>query len=292
MQCPQCDAPIEDDSSVCAACGASTGPAAPRARRVRAGFALALIALFLIVFAVALLLPSAPAPVPSPPASIAPTASVEPTAPPVNPDRAAVEEAIKGFYATIDAGESVTISPYVFSEGRGGNVPADVGTGTTTFSIARAVVGSGTADVYGRESRSVIATGSAEVEFRLRHVDEKWLISSWRVARETTLAPQALRLSNVTARDIVGTLLQARQVGDATTVRMLTTERFQLRHASWLDGSDQSALLIDYRITGAKKQGKDYEVTVTEGWVAESLRSTFTVIIGNGEILVDAWSFE
>ena len=290
MQCPECGTTIEDGSEACPGCAAAHPVSEPPIRRVRVGFAIALTALFLVAF-VAVLLRPAGRPT-APPASNVSTRSVEPTLP-VDPVRAAIAQTIRGFYATVDAGESVTVSPYVYPQGSGGTAPAQVESTTTTdFSIARAVVGSGTADVYGRESRPVIAPRQGEVEFRLRLVDDTWLISSWQVAREATTAPQALALSNVTARDIVGTLLQARQAGDATTVRLLTTERFRSAHSSWLNGADQTALLLSYRVVSAQARGAEYTVTVAEDWKPTPLTTTYTVVLSNGEILVDAWSWK
>jgi hypothetical protein len=322
MKCPVCGTDLADGKAYCTTCGAalqpsaspasqpSAGPASqpapeaepqptvgdevsnPAARRIRVAFGILMALVFLLVAAVAVLTPATgPAPAPAP--SGVPTASVAPTAPPVDPDRAAVEAAINGFYATIDAGKPVTKSAYVYPKGTGGVAPRALDTsGTTVFHIARAVIGSGTADVYGRESRSVIATPGAEVEFRLRHVEGEWLISSWRQARDTTLAPQALTLSDVTARDVVGTLLQAHQVGDAGTVRLLTTPAFQALHGSWLDGTDRSALMTSWRIVSARPKGDAFLVVVDERWLPKALTSTYTVVMSGGEILVSGWSWK
>jgi hypothetical protein len=297
VQCPACSTESSDDTTVCPACGAdlSAAPEAPTpnpgARRIRIGFGVLMAAIFVAAVVIVVLLPAQPSPVP--PGSVVPTASVEPTAAPVDPQRAAVEAAIRGFYATVDAGEPVTTSPYVYRKGSGGVAPAAVdSTGSTVFRIARAVVGSGTADVYGRESRSVIATSGAEVEFRLRLVDEKWLISSWQVARVVPLPSQALSLTDATARDIVGTVLQARQVGDATTMMLLTTDAFQAAHASWFDGADRTTLLTSYRIVSARPKGAAYIVTAEEQWLPEPLTTTYTVVLVGGEILVDGWSWK
>ena len=297
MQCPQCGVESPDGETTCPSCGATLEPAAEAAvpnrgaRGVRIGFGVLMALVFLLVAAVAILRPAQPSPAPVP--SSVPTASVEPTAP-VDPDRAAIEAAIRGFYATIDAGASVTVSPYVDPKGRGGAVPRAVdASGSTTFTIARAVIGTGSADVFGRESRSAVATTGAEVEFRLRVIHEKWLISSWLVARPDTTPSQALALTSGTAKDVVGTLLQAHQVGDATTLTLLTTERFRAAHSSWLDGVDRSSLLISWKIGAAKpKGGAAYTVTVKELWKPTPLTSTYTVIMSGGQIVVDAWSWK
>lgn len=264
----------------------------PAAQRVRLGFGILMVAVFLLVAAVAVLLPAKPSPVVPAPSTVT-TASVEPTAPPVDPAHAEVEAAIRGFYASVDASEPVTASAYVYSKGRGGPAPASVATGgVTTFRIARAVVGSETADVYGRESRSVISTGGAEVEFRLRLVKKQWLISSWQIVRAMPVASEALVLTDVTARDIVSTLMRSRQVGDSTTMLLLTTAKFRAAHASWFDGADRTALFTSWRITSAGPKGAAYAVTVEEKWLPEQLTSTYTVVIAGGEILVDAWSWK
>ena len=264
----------------------------PAARRVRLAFGILMVVVFVLVAAAAVLLPPKPSPVVTAPSAV-PTASVEPTAPPVDPARAAVESAIRGFYATVDASKPVTTSAYVDRKGRGGPAPAAVATGgVTTFRIARAVVGSETADVYGRESRSVIATGGAEVEFRLRLVEKEWLISSWQVARQAPVPPQSLALTDVTARDVVSTLLRSRQVGDTTTMLLLTTARFRAAHASWFDGADRTQLFTSWKITGAGPKGAAYTVTVREQWLPEPLTSTYTVVITGGDILVDAWTWK
>jgi len=296
MQCPQCGVESPDDETTCPSCGATLEPAAEAAvpnrgaRAVRIGFGVLMALVFLLVAAVAILRPAQPSPAPAP--SKVPTASVEPTVP-VDPDRAAIEAAIRGFYAAIDAGTSVTVSAYVDPKGRGGVVPHAVdASGSTTFTIARAVIGTGSADVFGRESRSVVATTGAEVEFRLSVIHEKWLISSWRVARTDTTPAQTLALTGNTAKDVVGTLLQAHQVGDATTLTLLTTERFRAAHSSWLDGVDRSSLLVSWKIAAAKRKGAAYTVTVKELWKPTPLTSTYTVIMSGGQIVVDAWSWK
>jgi hypothetical protein len=207
--------------------------------------------------------------------------------------RKAVEAAIRGFYTTVDARRPVTKSSYVYKRGSGGPTPRAVdATGTTTFSIARAVVGSWTADVYGRESRSAIATPGAEVEFRLRRVEGEWLISSWRVALAVDTKPQALALSDSTARDVVGTLLQAHQVGDSGTIGLLTTAAFRARHSSWLDGQDRSAVLTSWRILSSKPKDDNYTVVVYEQWLPEPLTTTYTVVLSGGQILVSVWTWK
>ena len=297
MQCPDCSAESPDDQTTCSSCGATLEPAVEAAvpnrgaRAVRIGFGVLMALVFLLVATVAILRPAQPSPVPVP--STVATASVESTVP-VDPDRAAIEAAIQGFYATVDAGASATVSPYVDPRGRGGVAPRAVdASGSTTFSIARAVIGTGSADVFGRESRSVIATGGAEVEFRLNVVHEKWLISSWHVVRADTMPSQTLALSSGTAKDVVGTLLQAHQVGDTTTLKLLTTERFREEHSSWLDGVDRSSLLVSWKIGAAKpKGGAAYTVTVKERWRPTPLTSTYTVVMSGGQIVVDAWSWK
>lgn len=247
--------------------------------------------LFLAVGAAAVLKPAQP--VPTPASSNVPTASVAPTSTPVDPDRLAIETAIAGFYSTLDAGDPPAESPYVYPEGRGGISPATAGaTGTTIFSIARAVIGSSTADVYGRESRSRIASDGIEIEFRLRLVDKEWLISSWQAAREATIPPARLRLTDVTTRDVVATLIQARRVGDAATIRMLTTPAFQRAHSSWLDGIDRSDLLSSWRIVSARPKDDGWEVDAAETWKPTPLDATYRVVLSDGEALVDAWSWK
>jgi hypothetical protein len=295
MKCPQCGTDLTADDTACPSCGAPLEPPSDKvapnrgARFVRIGFGILMALVFLLVAAVIVLRPGQTPPAPT--ASRVPTASVEPTAP-VDPDRAAIEGAIQGFYATVDAGASVTVSPYVYPKGRGGVAPAAVASGTTTFSISRAVIGTGTADVFGTESRSVVASTGVDVEFRLLVVHDTWLISSWQVSRETTAPPQSFKLSAMTAIDVVSTLLQARQVGDTTTLKLVTTERFRAAHGSWLDGADRSALLTSWAIGAAKPKGDAYTVTVREKWQPTPLTSTYTVIMTGGQVLVDAWSWK
>jgi hypothetical protein len=224
--------------------------------------------------------------------SLVSTASVAPTQTAASA-RQAVEATIRGFYATVDARRPVTKSAYVYPRGSGGPTPRAVdASGTTTFTVARAVVGSWTADVYGRESRSAIATLGMEVEFRLRRVEGEWLISSWRPAPQTTAALQALRLSDSTARDVVGTLLQAHQVGDSGTIELLTTGAFRLRHNSWMDGADRSTLLTSWRIVSSKPKGDSYRVVVYEQWLPQPLATTYTVVMSGGEIVVSTWTWK
>jgi hypothetical protein len=138
----------------------------------------------------------------------------------------------------------------------------------------------------------VISTDGAEVEFRLRLVKKQWLVASWQLARTAPVAPQALVLTDVTARDVVSTLMRSRQVGDATTMALLTTAKFRAAHASWFDGTDRTAQFTSWRITAAAPKGAAYTVKVDEKWLPDPLMSTYTVVIADGEILVDAWSWK
>jgi hypothetical protein len=244
-----------------------------------------------VVVAVAVLRPAEPSPGPSP--SGATTSSPEATAT-IDPDRAQIERALASFYAAIDAGDPDPVSPYVYPDGAGGPAPVAIDTsGTTTFTITRAVIGTGTADVFGQESRSAIATGGADVEFRLRIVYGTWLIAGWQVApHEQPAASQALGLNAVAAKDVVGTLLQAHQVGDSTTLRLVATGRFLAAHSSWLDGVDRSKLLTSWRIVAAKPKGSAYTVTVREQWKPTPLTSTYTVVLSAGDVRADAWSWK
>jgi len=289
MQCAWCGAEVADETAACPACRAVA--VNPAAKRVRIGFGILMAVVFVLVAVVGVLMPARPSP--PGPGSIVTTASVDATATAADPERAAVENAIRGFYATVDAGLPATSSAFVYKQGSGGDVrTAVVASGTTTFNVARAVIGTVTADVYGTESRSRVATPGAEVEFRMRRVDGSWLVSSWQEALETTLPPTALSLTDVTASDIVRTVLQAHQVGDSITLGLLTTEAFHLRHESWYDGADRSYLLTSWRIISAQPQGRVFLVRVQEIWLPTPLITTYTVVMVDGEIRVDAWTWK
>ncbi len=296
MKCPACGSELTGDFEVCPSCGAerppiATGEPNPAARRVRIGFGVLMALVFVLVAAVAVLTPAEPSSPPS--GSGAPTSSVLTTAA-LDPERSAIEVTIRGFYAAADSGSTVATSPFVYQQGIGGPQPGALdASASTSFTVTRAVIGSGTADVFGTESRSVVASAGAEVEFTLRKVEGgSWLISSWAAAREMTSASQVLSLTEATAVDVVTALLQARQVGDASTVKLLTTTAFQARHASWLDGVDRQALLTSWQVVSAKPDAPSYLVTVQEQWLPKPLTSVYTVVLRGEDILVDAWSFQ
>lgn len=297
MRCPDCDTELTGGEGVCPSCGAAPhDPETPGgrdrgARWVRIGFGVVMALALALVIAVAVLRPTTPSTAPSTSGATMPSPGASASA---DPDRAQIDRAIASFYAAIDAGTAVPVSPYVYPDGEGGPPPVAIDTsGTTTFAITRAVVGTGTADVFGQESRSVITTGGAEVEFRLRLVYGTWLITNWQAATpEPLAASQALGLNAVAAKDVVGTLLQAHQVGDSTTLRLVATGRFLAAHGSWLDGVDRSSLLTSWEILTAKPKGSAYTVTVRESWKPTPLTSTYTVVLSAGDVRVDAWTWK
>lgn len=297
MDCPVCGTPLDAETDVCATCTAemhatdAAAPVNPAARFVLLGFGAMMALVFALVVVVAVLTPGPPISVPR--GSGVTTGSAESTSVTGDPREPALAAAIRGFYATVDSGASVASSTYIYQEGLGGVAPAAVeASGTTGFRIARAVLGTGTADVYGAESRSVITTAGVEVHFRLRFVNDTWLISSWESAADDALLPQELALTESTALDIVDTVLQARQAGDKPTLTMLTTEAFQARHSSWFDGMDRSWLLLSWQIVAARPEGATYLVTATEQWLPTPITTTYTVVLVGGEMRVDAWTFQ
>jgi hypothetical protein len=101
----------------------------------------------------------------------------------------------------------------------------------------------------------------------------------------------AVSLTTSSARDTVSSLLQARQVGDSATIRMLTTAAFQDANGSvWLDGIDNSPYFTAFTVKSVKKKGAAFVVTVTEQWNSGAETGTYTVVDQSGSILVDTWS--
>lgn len=228
-------------------------------------------------------------------------ASTETTALGSDRDHADAESAVADFYTALSAGKAAVARALMTADSSASITTKVLNSWKpTTFTVTRSTIASGTAIVYGHESRRAFGSSAKGVRFVLRRLETRWLVESWRPVDESTISgvlPRsgkgtgALSLTDATARDVVGTLLQARQQGDGTTIRMLTTARFQTDNAaSWLDGVDNSASFTAYTITRVRRSGDALLATATETWATGTQTHTYTVVLTGGAILVDAVS--
>jgi hypothetical protein len=227
------------------------------------------------------------------------TPSVEPTVTPEQ-DQAAAEAAVRHFYEAMNSLGSISVRSLVTSD----TLPTINDDFfrhwvTTTFSVARSEVDSNTATVWGHESQRAFGSKTLGVQFTLQRVGAAWLVQSWQPVDEGTIKgavpPSAetaakLALDQATATDVVNTLMQGRQVGDAGTIRIVTTPAFQTANPAWLNGINNSKSFTSYRITGVKKKGKAFVVSVSETWSGKTRASVYTVVLSGQSILVNAWS--
>lgn len=325
MQCQQCDSTLPEDADLCPECGAPSATARPivpeewqrpgkrsdrTARaRLRTGIIFALVigsipvliagAAFVLLFFVPMNRSTTLAPA----VSVQPTStpSVEATVP-ETPEaaKAAAERAVTAFYEALDSGQPTAAVAALLTT----DTKPPVGKGAlkvwtqTTFTIVRSTLDGNVSHVYGRESTRTLGSSARGVKFTLLRRSGAWLIDSWQAVDEATVngaMPSTVAapgtLSETTARDVVSSLLKARQAGDAETIRLLTTAAFQKAHAAaWLDGVDNSSTFTGFTIRRVKPSGKSYVVTVREAWISDPRTATYRVIESAGAVLVDAWT--
>lgn len=289
-----------------------TQPSGPgrRAKRRTARVATTIAALVVAMVAmnvvgVVFLLPTAPTTTKMPPAyapvkvntSFIDTGTLSPEDAQALEASAAVSVVVT-FYETIDAGDFAALGALVTS-----GTQSEVATGTfkswepTTFTGVRSTVESDTALVFGHESRRAFGSKARGVKFTLRRSEAGWSIQSWEAVDEGAVngampssgqGAGATALTAETSRDLIDTLLQARQKGDADTIRLLTTARFQKANgAAWLDGVDNSAFFTKFTITSVKKRGRAFAVTARETWNSGIETATYRVIEAAGSLLAD-----
>lgn len=263
--------------------------------------ALVAIALAVTVFVVLPRIhPAAPLrPSPSP-ASQAPV-SVPASSTSEASDTAVAESVVTSFYAGINAGDYRAVAALVTSATTSSVAPSRFKKWTaTTFQIARSLLETDTAFVYGHESRRAFGSKGMGLRFTLVRIRGTWLIKTWAAVNEGAIngamppsgaAAADRELTDATARDIATSLLEARQVGDPETIRLLTTAEFQRVNAmAWLNGVDNTSSFTSFSIASVKKAGDAYVVTVSERWTSGAESDTYTVIDAGESLLVDAWT--
>jgi len=322
MRCQNCGTVLPDGTISCPECGADLvappvpaatptpldgQPSTPKPRKRRAGLivgaAIGLLVLFAgAVIAVVLLLPSAKTTSTSPAyAPVSPDVSAETTTAIDTTNNTAAEDVVSAFYAAINASDFTAASALVATDTKSS---IDKGAFTrwskTTIQVARSTVDADFAEVFAVESKQQFGSDDRGVKFTLQRVSGKWLIESWMpvskaVLNGTATASEAGHgtdtLNDTTVRDVVSSLLQARQGGDAQSIRLLTTAKFQSANAAvWLDGVDNTPYFTAFSIKSVEQKGSAFIVTVTEQWNSGAETATYTVVDQGGAILVDAWS--
>lgn len=314
MQCPTCGTVLPEGTAVCPTCGEALAqptatPTAPSPEDPSRGqtallvglSAVALVLLGVVVAGVVLLVvPAYRTRTPVGRAESTP-ASVEPTATTSEREQSAAEALVTGFYGAVNSKDFGALTSMVTSDTTPAVAPSAFRDWKpTTFGVARSVIGSDSASVYGRESVRALGGKDKGVKFTLARVGGAWLIKKWQAVDEGTVtgampaggqAGGVLALTDATARDVVSTLLQARQQGDPSVIRLLTTVKFQEANAeTWLDGVDNAESFTGFTIANVKKQGSRLKVTVKETWTSKVRVSTYTVVMNKQTILVDGWS--
>ena len=310
MRCTSCGYILSKGAEACPDCGAAVRPrrsarhaskSGPRRALAIGTVAVAVVLIAAVAGVVYLsMLPSSRAGVhvAAEVTSVA-TASVEPTITPEQ-DQLAAEAAVRHFYEAMNSLGSISVRSLVTTS----TLPVIDENFfrhwvTTTFNVARSEVDSDTATVWGHESRRAFGSKTLGVQFDLQRVAGTWLVQSWDQAAEATikgaptLSPEVAArtaLDPATSTDVVSTLMQAREVGDAGTIRIVTTAAFQTANSAWLDGVNNSKTFTSFRITGVKKKGAAYVVSVDETWSGAVRKSGYTVVLRGESILVNAWS--
>lgn len=309
MQCERCGAEVPTEASACPDCGeAIEAPEpAPKKKPKNRGLLVATLALAFVLLGSAatvvyLALPEhSRSGLSGVGAGSGASASVEPTLTPEDLDQISAENAVKAFYEALNTHYIPVIQSLVTSDTRSAiNAKLLKGWVVNSFQPVRTVIEGDGASVYGHESVRAFGARTLGVKFRLARVNEKWLIQFWLPADEgaikgavpgSGMAAGPIGLTEATARDVVSTLLQAHQVGDSATIRLVTTPRFQQVHAAtWLNDVNNSATFTQFAIASVKKKGSVYVLTSSETWSARPRNVTYTVIMVDHTILVDATS--
>ena len=314
MQCLSCGSDLPDGALACPECGLM--PPLPeggrrkrteRARRRWLSMALLAAAAILLLGAAAgtvvvLLVVPQSRPAPRPPVTIPRAArSAKPATATPSPaaDASAAATAVVRFYEAIDTWDATAVAAAVTTGTRPAVALSALDDWSlTTFSAVRSEVESDTALVFGHETRQAFGSRTLGVKFTLVRAGGSWLVQSWQPADEgivngavpsTGAGAGATSLTSSTARDLVETLLQARQLGDSGTIRLLTTAKFQTEHgAVWLDGVDNSLTFTRFIVKSIKRKAATFAVTVSERWASGTEVATYTVVEASGTVLVDA----
>jgi hypothetical protein len=216
-------------------------------------------------------------------------------------DNTAAENVVVAFYDRINAGDYAAVRKLVADDTKSAvDKGAFAKWTTTTVEVAQSTVDGNAAEILVRESVREFGSKDRGVKFVLGKIQGVWLIRTWTGVDEATLngaaaasgaGAGATTLNEATARNLVSTLLKARQGGDAATIRVLTTQKFQEDNAAvWLDGVDNTPYFTAFSIKTAKAKGATWVVTVTEQWNSGAETGTYTVVKENSAILVSAWS--
>lgn len=232
-----------------------------------------------------------------------PTASTTTKPTTSDADSVAVEAAVKEFYDNINGGDLEKVKSLVTDDTKSAIDPgAFEGWTTTSFEFARSVIDGNTAYVYGREDPRRFGGETGGVKFTLNKVGGSWLIETWSSVDEATVngvmpssgqGSGAKTLDDASARDIVTKLLQARQKGDAETIRSLTTAKFQTDHGDvWLDGTPAGEAFPGFNIVSSTQSASGWTVKVSEEWISGIETGTYTVVEQKATILVDSWTTE
>jgi hypothetical protein len=284
-------------------------PAPPKKRKSRVGLFIGIVAGVVIVLAAAVaawyfvLRPAAPAPqMPSAYAPVGNGVSVDTASSSTDTaDGTAAGDAVVGFYQAIDAGDFTAAQALVTSDTSTMiDKSAFANWTSTTFEVARSVVDGDSANVFGHESHQEFGSASLGVEFALVRGNGTWLIKTWQPVDEATVngtpvssggGSGATMLDEQAASDIVTALLKARQKGDSTTIRTLTTAKFQQDNGDvWLDGIDNSPYFTKFTIQSVTAKDTAFVVTVREQWNSGPETATYSVIDQDGTVLVDSWT--
>jgi len=229
------------------------------------------------------------------------TGSVEPTMTAADKDQIAAESVVTALYSALNASDTAAARSLLTSDTQNA---VDVGVfrdwSYTTIQVARSVIETDTASVYGQESQRQLGSAQRDVKFSLLRTGDRWLVTNWQAVDagalsgavpSATVVAAPIALDEANSKDVVSTLLQARQAGDAETIRTLTTARFQSAYgATWLNEVNNSVEFSSFTITGVRKKGDTYVVSALESWAEQIQKSTYGVVMQNQTILVDTWS--
>jgi hypothetical protein len=167
----------------------------------------------------------------------------------------------------------------------------------TSYRITGTQISGDQATVDVQESPSNAPAQLATTFTVRKQADGTWLIAEWQVAAtgdqvgatkssasQPAAATPAPTFGEKDAIDTVGRFLNDIKDGDGSLAKKLATSRFKSANPGWIFGPLSE---YSFEVTGAKKQGNAWAVTVDEQWQSGPEKATYTVVVVNGAGKVD-----
>lgn len=214
----------------------------------------------------------------------------------------AARTVVEAFYAALNSHDVATATSFI-APGQAATVDAATVQEwqPNAFTFVRDTMAEQNAKIFGREKIDTYGSPSpGGVVFTLVRLGGAWYIADMQPADQgqvTGVVPKTAAsggvkgaLTDAAARNLIASLLEARQKGDGATIRKLTTGKFQSENGSaWLDGVDNTEAFTKFTIDTVRISGAKATVVVTETWPDGTAPSSYGLVLQNGSVFVDTW---